>query len=190
MMKTGIRRNALALLLLLISSVALIGSVPGSTAAGTLQMNRMLQMAGIIQQQNFNPPVLLDQPLFKVNVPLNVSNMPGPWKHAKLMGAAQVYFLDATGDIIGVALSEGSNADGELFEVPLNNGSYSGTVVVPIRVVQGKISGKTCGISVVWAVLGDQMMFIGLTKGGTAPNSGDCGQMNTSSIEPGTIMSY
>ena len=134
MKKTGIRRNALALLLLLISSVALIGSVPGSTAAGTLQMNKMLQMAGIIQQQGFSPPVLLDQPLFKVNVPLSVSNLPGPWEHAKLVGAAQLYFLDATGEIIGVALSEGSNPGGEFFEIPLNNGSYNGTVVVPIRV--------------------------------------------------------
>ena len=149
----------------------------------------MLQMAGVVQQTNFGPSVLLDQPLFKVNVPLSVSNLPGPWKHAKLVGAAHVYFLDAAGEAIGVGLPEGSSPGGELFEVHLNNGSYDGTVVVPIRVVEGRISGKTCGLTVVYAKLADQIMFIGISKGGTAPNSGVCGQMNAS-LEPGTILPY
>ncbi|MCB2168064.1 MAG: hypothetical protein KQI78_10400 [Deltaproteobacteria bacterium] len=73
-------------------------------------------------------------------------------------------------------------------DVALDNGGYNGTVVVPIRMSMGTITGKTCCTTMVLAKLGDQVMFIGSSTGGTAPNSGNCGGTIGSGLSPGTIL--
>jgi hypothetical protein len=72
--------------------------------------------------------------------------------------------------------------------ITLANGDYSGTVALPIQETEGALSGKTCSVAMVVAELGNQSMFIGASKGGTAPNSGDCADMGAPPIQPGTIL--
>jgi hypothetical protein len=183
MNKADIHRKPALRILILIASVVLFGFFSNTANAG------MLQKAGVTLKKNFGPQIMLDQTLMNVNIPLNISNMPGPWKNAKLEAVAIVYFLNATGETTGYGLGEG----GENFtplEVTLDNGGYNGTVAFPIRVSMGAITGKTCCVTIVMAELGNQRMFVGASTGGTAPNSGQCGNIDWSGITPGTIMPY
>jgi hypothetical protein len=135
MKKTGIHHKNLSRLLLLVLCVALICIVPASAAAD------MLQMSGITPQKKFGPQIMLDQTLFNVNIPLAISNMPGPWKNAKLQVVAMVHFLDGAGETIGYGLGEGGESFTPL-DVTLDNGGYNGTVAFPIRVSMGTIKPR------------------------------------------------
>ncbi len=170
-------------ILVLVLSAALLGLFTGPAAAG------MLQKTGVTLKKDFGPQIMLDQTLFNVNIPLAISNMPGPWKSAKLKALAIVYFLDGTGETIGYGLGEGGE---ELIplDVVLDNGGYNGTVVFPIRVSMGTITAKTCCVTIVVAEQSTQRMIIGVSQGGTAPNSGDCGGMDFSHLTPGMILPY
>ena len=95
--------------------------------------------------------------------------------------------LDGPGEMIGYGVSEGGE-EGTPLNITLDNGSYNGTVALPIRAAAGALSGKTCSVAMVFAKQGGQLMFIGASKGGTAPNSGQCGKVDFSGIKPGTIM--
>lgn len=184
MKEPGLRRSDLVLLVSLVLIVALIGSAPSPATAG------VLQQAGITLKKNFGPQIMLDQTLFNVNLPLSISNMPGPWKNAKLKAIVLVTFMNAAGETIGYASGKGGLEDWTPLDVTLNNGGYSGTVVLPIQASVGTISGKTCCLTVVVAEQGNQHMIIGASKGGTAPNSGECADMGFSGMTPGTILPY
>ncbi len=147
----------------------------------------MSQNLNLTMQQNFGSMVSINQTLFNVRLPVNISNMPGAWKNATLKGFAAVSFLDGSGELIGYGFGPDGESLSSLNAV-LNNGNYNGTVVFPIRKVAGGISGKTCSTAIVAAQLGNQIMIIGTSRGGTAPNSNGC--MNISNLEPGTILSY
>ena len=170
-------------MLALVLSVALLGLFPGLTAAG------MSQKYGLTLKKNFGPQIMLDQTLFNVNIPLAISNLPGPWKNAKLHTMVAVIFMDAAGEMVGYGLAEGGQEFIPL-DIALDNGGYNGTVVVPIRMSMGAITGKTCCVTIVLAKLGDQIMFIGSSTGGTAPSSGNCGDIVWSGITPGTILAF
>ena len=75
-------------------------------------------------------------------------------------------------------------------DVVLGNGGYNGTAVFPIRASMGTMSDKTCCVTIVVAEQRNQYMVIGVSKGGTAPNSGDCGGMDFSHLTPGMILPY
>jgi hypothetical protein len=169
-------------ILVIVLGIALIALPAGTASAGML-----LQKSGLVLKKDFGPQIMLDQTLFNVNIPLNISNMPGPWKSAKFSAVALVYFLDGAGDMIGYGMSEGGE-EGMPLNITLDNGSYNGTVALPIRETAGTLSGKTCSVTMVFAKQGGQLMFIGASKGGTAPNSGQCGKVDFSGIKPGTIM--
>lgn len=175
-------QNPLQILILFIG-VVFFALFPSMANAG------MLQKAGVTLKKNFGPQIMLDQTLLDVNIPLNISNMPGPWKNAKLKAMAIVYFMNAAGETTGYGLGEGGENWTPL-DVALDNGSYNGTVVFPIRVSIGAITGKTCCVTMVMAELGNQHMFVGASTGGTAPNSGQCANIDWSAITPGTIMPY
>jgi len=184
MTTSDIHRKISSRILVIVLGVALLGLLSSPTAAG------MLQKSGIIMKKNLGPQIMLDQTLFNVNIPLNISNMPGPWKNAKLKAVAMVYFLDGAGETIGYGLGEGGESSTPI-DVALDNGGYNGTVVFPIRVTMGAMTGKTCCVTMVVAELGNQHMFIGSSKGGTAPNSGECGQnIGFAGITPGTILPF
>jgi hypothetical protein len=182
MVKMQTRFKLLPHILVIVLGIALI-ALPADTASAGM----LLQKSGLVLKKDFGPQIMLDQTLFNVNIPLNISNMPGPWKNAKLKAVAFVYFLDGPGEMIGYALSEGGE-EGTPLNVTLDNGSYNGTVALPIRAAAGALSGKTCSVAMVIAELGNQHMFIGASKGGTAPNSGDCANMGSPPIQPGTIL--
>lgn len=183
MKKTLIHRENLLRILVLVVGVVLFGFLPNPAAAG------MLQKAGVTLKKDFGQQIMLDQTLFNVNIPLNISNMPGPWKNAKLEAFAIVYFLDGTGKAIGAGLTEGGESLMPL-DVVLNNGGYNGTAVLPIRTTMGTMTGKTCCVTMVVAEASNQHMIIGVSKGGTAPNSTDCGGMDFSHLTPGMILPY
>ena len=92
--------------------------------------------------------------------------------------------LDGPGEMIGYGVSE----EGTPLNITLDNGSYNGTVALPIRAAAGALSGKTCSVAMVIAELGNQHMFIGASKGGTAPNSGNCANIGSPPIQLGTIL--
>jgi hypothetical protein len=81
--------------------LALLGPFPGPTAAG------MLQKTGVTLKKDFGPQIMLNQNLFNVNIPLAISNMPGPWKNTKINALAIVHFIDGAGKTIGYGLGEG-----------------------------------------------------------------------------------
>jgi hypothetical protein len=170
-------------LLVLILGLTLLGPFPVPAAAG------MLQKTGVTLKKDFGPQIMLNQTLFNVNIPLAISNMPGPWKNAKIKALAIVYFLDGAGKTIGYGLGEGVE---ELIplDVVLDNGGYNGTAVFPIRASMGTMSDKTCCVTIVVAEQSSQHMVIGVSKGGTAPNSGDCGGVDFSHLTPGMILPY
>ena len=182
MMKPQTRFTILPHILVLVLGIALTALPAGTASAGML-----FQKSGLVLKKDFGPQIMLDQTLFNVNIPLNIANMPGPWKNAKFSAVALVYFLDGAGDMIGYGISEGGE-EGMPLNITLDNGSYNGTVALPVRETAGTLSGKTCAVTMVFAKQGGQLMFIGASKGGTAPNSGQCGNMNFSGIKPGTIM--
>lgn len=184
MKKTDIHRENPLRILILFISVVLLGFFPNPADAG------MLQKTGFTLKKDFGPQVMLDQTLFNVNIPLNVSNLPGPWKNAKFKAMVAVIFMDAAGKMVGYGLGEGGQEEFISLDVVLDNGSYNGTVVVPIRVSIGAITGKTCCVSIVIAESGDQHMFIGASRGGTAPNSGQCDNIGWSGMTPGTILPF
>jgi hypothetical protein len=181
MKKTDIHpQNPLRILVLFIG-VVFFGFFPSPADAD------MLQKTGFALKKNIGPQIMLDQSLFNVNIPLNVSNMPGPWKTAKLKAMVVVVFMDAAGETVGYGLGKGGQEFMPL-DVVLDNGGYNGTVVFPIEVTMGAMTGKTCCVTMVLAELGKQLMFIGASTGGTAPNSGNCGNWSLSGISPGTIL--
>jgi hypothetical protein len=92
--------------------------------------------------------------------------------------------LDGPGEMIGYGVSE----EGTPLNITLDNGSYNGTVALPIRAAAGALSGKTCSVAMVIAELGNQHMVIGASKGGTAPNSGNCANIGSPPIQLGTIL--
>ena len=61
----------------------------------------MLQKTGVTLKKDFGPQIMLNQNLFNVNIPLAISNMPGPWKNAKIKARAIVYVLDGAGKTSG-----------------------------------------------------------------------------------------
>ncbi len=139
-------------------------------------------------ERKFGPAVALNQTLFNVKVPVNITNMPGAWKNATLYGFAMVYFLDNSNDPIGGGYPAAMNDElGMKLSSGLSNGGYNGTVVFPINKTVGTLSGKTCGYSMILAKLGSQVMVIGTTSGGTAPHSGPCSKLEP--LTPGTIIS-
>ncbi len=165
-----------------VAGIFLLGLVPGTSCA------EMIFKKALKFQQKFAPPIMLDQTLMNVNVPLDIANMPGPWENAKFKAAAVVYFLDAASEPVGYGASSGGLEEGAPIDVALANGSYSGTVVFPIKAAAGTITGKTCCFVILMAELGNQRMFIGTSMGGTAPNSCD-GFINLD-IPPGTIINF
>jgi hypothetical protein len=165
------------------------GEPPAPAGADMTAQLSLSQKFGLHAKKDLGPPVTMNQTLFNVKLPLNISKMPGPWKNAKFVGIAMVYFLDGAGETVGYAVSKNGEA-GMPLNISLNSGSYNGTIVLPIQEVAGTLTGKTCGAAIVMAKLGSQVMFIGASKGGTAPNSGSCGSMNLSGIPPGSIMSH
>ena len=183
MTTSDIHRKISLRILVIVLGVALLGLLSRPAAAG------MLQKSGITLKKNLGPQIMLDQTLFNVNIPLNISNMPGPWKNAKLEAFAIVYFLDGTGKAIGAGLTEGGESLMPL-NVVLDNGGYNGTAVLPIRTTMGTMTGKTCCVTMVVAETSNQYMIIGVSKGGTAPNSADCGGMDFSHLTPGMILPY
>jgi len=187
MRKTHVRFTVLRQTLLLVLGIALVAFPAGPAAAGPAGVGTLLQKSGVTLKKDFGAQVMLDQTLFNVNIPLNISNMPGPWKNAKLKAVAFVYFLDGPGEMIGYGISEGGEEYTPL-NITLDNGNYNGTVALPIRKTAGALSGKTCSVAMVIAELGNQTMFIGASKGGTAPNSGHCAKMASPPIQPGTIL--
>jgi len=187
MRKTHVRFTVLRQTLLLVLGIALVAFPAGTAAAGPAGVGTLLQKSGVMLEKNFGAQVMLDQTLFNVNIPLNISNMPGPWKNAKLTAVAVVYFLDAAGETIGYGMSKGGK-EGLPLNITLANGGYNGTIALPIQETEGALSGKTCSVAMVIAELGNQSMFIGASKGGTAPNSGDCAKMASPPIQPGTIL--
>lgn len=190
MKKTRVRFTVPTQALLLVLGIALVAfpaSMVAAGPAGAAGVSMLLQKSGVTLKKDFGAQVMLDQTLFNVNIPLNISNMPGPWKNAKLTAVAMVYFLDGTGETIGYGMSKGGEG-GMPLNITLANGGYNGTVALPIQETQGALSGKTCSVAMVIAELGNQCMFIGASKGGTAPNSGDCAKMASPPIQPGTIL--
>lgn len=165
-----------------VAGIFLLGLVPGTSCA------EMVFKKALKFQQKFGPQITLDQTLMRVNIPLDIDNMPGPWKNAKLKVAAFVYFLDAANEPVGYGASSGGIEEWAPIDVALANGSYSGTVVFPIKAAAGTITGKTCCVVILVAELGNQRMFIGTSMGGTAPNSCD-GFINLD-IPPGTILDF
>jgi hypothetical protein len=180
-MKKTIHHQKPSRMLVLVLCAALFGLLPGPAAAG------MLQQTGVTLKNDFGPQIMLNQSLFNVNIPLAISNMPGPWKNAQLKALVIVYFLDGAGKTIGYGLGEGVEELSPL-DIVLDNGGYNGTVAFPIRASMGTMSGKTCCVTVVIAEQSTQRMIIGVSKGGTAPNSGDCGGMDFSHLTPGMIL--
>jgi hypothetical protein len=163
-------------------------NLPAPAGADMAAKLGLSQKFGLQAKKNLGPAVTMNQTLFNVKLPLKISKMPGPWKNASFVGVAMVYFMDGPGEAIGYATTK--NGDGEMpLNISLNDGSYDGTVVLPIQNVAGTISGKTCSVAYVMAKTGNQLMFIGASKGGTAPNSGVCAKMNALPIAPGTILS-
>ena len=162
----------------LVTGIFLLGLVPGTSCA------EMVFKKALKFQQKFGTQIMLDQSLMNVNVPLDIANMPGPWKNAKFKAVAVVYFLDAASEPVGYGAS-GSLEEGTPIDVTLANGSYSGTVVFPIKAAAGTITGKTCCVVMLVAELGNQRMFIGTSRGGTAPNSYD--SILNIDIPPGTV---
>ncbi len=171
----------------LVLGVVLLAEPPAPAGAGTTPKLSLARKFNLQVKKNLGPLVTMDQTLFKVNLPLTISKMPGPWKNAKFVGLATVYFLDGPGEAVGYAVSK-SGEQGMPLNITLNNGSYSGTVSLPIQQAAGTLTAKTCSAAVVMAKLGSQIMYIGSSKGGTAPNSGVCGEMKLSDIPPGTII--
>lgn len=180
-MKKTIHHQKPSRMLVLVLCAALFGLLPGPTVAG------MLQKAGFTLKKDLGPQLMLDQTLFNVNIPLAISNMPGPWKNAQIKALAIVYFLDGAGETVGYGMGEGRE---ELIplDIVLDNGGYNGTVAFPIRASMGMITAKTCCVTIVIAEQSTQRMIIGVSKGGTAPNSGDCGGMDFSHFTPGMIL--
>ncbi|MBN1142114.1 MAG: hypothetical protein JXB25_10045 [Deltaproteobacteria bacterium] len=170
---------------LLLTAVLALGLALSGYFSGPAEADTIHKL-GLTLKKNLGSMVTLDQTLFNVKVPLNISKMPGPWKNAKLKGIAMVYFLDGSGEAIGAGLSE-NGEDWVPLDVVLNNGNYNGTVVFPIQQSVGTISGKNCSVAMIIAQMGNQTMFIGASTGGTAPNSGPCGNM-CPSLAPGTIL--
>jgi hypothetical protein len=74
----------------------------------------MLQKYGLTLKKNLGPQFMLDQTLFNVNIPLAISNLPGPWKNAQLNVVAVVYFLDGAGETIGYGLGKGERVSRRL----------------------------------------------------------------------------
>jgi hypothetical protein len=171
-------------MLVFVMGLALLGILPSPAAADFFQMN---QMTGLTLEKKFGPHIMLNQTLFNVKIPLAISNMPGPWKYATLKAFVIVYFLNGAGEATGMAFGE----KGEEFlplGVTLDNGSYNGTVVFPIRTSAGAITGKNCCLTLVVAEMGNQLMVIGASKGGTAPNAGACAGAIFDQYEPGSIL--
>jgi len=175
--------------MMLVVGIVLLGGLPAPAGADMAAKLSLSRKFGLQVKKNLGPAVTMDQTLFNVKLPLNISKMPGPWKNAEFVGMATVYFLDGPGDTVGYAISR-DGEEGMPLNISLNGGSYNGTVILPIQNVAGTLTGKTCSAAVVVAKLGDQVMFIGSSKGGTAPNSGACSKMSPSGIQPGTILPY
>jgi hypothetical protein len=180
-------KRKLLLISVLFLCIVLFGELPAPLGADMIANLSLSKKFGMQVKKNLGPAVTMDQTLFNVKLPLKISKMPGPWKNAKLMGMATVYFLDGAGETVGYAISK-DGEEGTPLNISLDNGSYNGTVVLPIQSVAGALTGKTCSAAFVVANLGDQTMFIGFSKGGTAPNSGVCAKMNAPGIPPGTII--
>jgi hypothetical protein len=175
--------------MMLVLGIVFFGELSAPAGADMTAQLSLSQKFGLQAQKNLGPTVTMNQTLFNVKLPLHISKMPGSWKNAKFVGIAMVYFLDGSGETVGYATSKYGDS-GMPLNINLNGGSYNGTVVLPIQEVAGTLTGKTCGAAMVMAKLGNQVMFIGSSKGGTAPNSGVCGKMNLSGIPPGTIISH
>ena len=188
MKKLDACRRRLLPLMALVLGMVFPGELPAPAGADMTAKLSLSQKFGLQAKGNLGPAVAMNQTLFNLRLPLNISKMPGPWKNAKFLGIAMVYFLDGPGETVGYATSRYGD-DGMPLNISLSSGSYNGTVVLPIEEVAGTLTGKTCGAVLVVAKLGSQVMFIGASKGGTAPNSGACGNMNLSGITPGTILS-
>ncbi|MEJ2156541.1 MAG: hypothetical protein P8X96_14470 [Desulfobacteraceae bacterium] len=180
------KRKLLSISVLLLG-IFLLGELPAPLGADMIANLSLSQKFGMQVKKNLGPAVTMNQTLFNVKLPLKISKMPGPWKNAKFVGMATVYFLDGAGETVGYAMTK-DGEEGMPLNISLDSGSYNGTVVLPIQTVTGALTGKTCSAAVVMAKLGDQIMFIGFSKGGTAPNSGVCAKMNASGLTPGTII--
>lgn len=172
-----------------IATAMILGVVLGLLAlpagAGPIYQISTANKIGQLERK-FGPAVTLNQTLFNVKVPVNISNMPGAWKNATLYGFTMVYFLNNSGDSIGGGYpAVMDDMYGMKLSGGLSNGGYNGTVVFPINRTAGVLSGKTCGYTVISAKLGSQAMIIGATSGGTAPHSGPCSKLGLPT--PGTI---
>jgi len=183
MKQTDRRRNYPLRIFVLFLGFVLMGPCPGLLAAD------FMKKTGFALKKNFGPQIQLNKALFNVHIPLSISDMPGPWKHAKLQAVVYVMFMDGVGETVGYGLGENGEEVTPL-EISLNNGGYNGTVSIPITKSMGTITGKTCSVALIMAQLNDQRMFIGGATGGTAPNSGGCAHINMSAITPGTIVPY
>ncbi len=177
------RYKSLITVTLIISAVTLVSFSTLTSAAPTYQFSLSSKIGQL--KQKFGPAYSLNQTLFNVKLPLNISNMPGAWKKAQLIGTTVVYFLNGPGDAVGYSTSTDGGA-GMPLNIGLSSGSYNGTVVFPINKSAGAITGKTCGYAIVMAKLGSQLMFIGGSSGGTAPQSGPCSNINMPA--PGSIV--
>ncbi len=177
------RHKSLATVALIVSAVTLGFLSTPTSAAPTHQFSLSSKIGQL--KQKFGPAYSLNQTLFNVKLPLNISNMPGAWKKSILIGTTVVYFLNGPGDVVGYSTST-DGGEGMQLNIGLSNGGYNGTIVFPINKTAGAITGKTCGYAMVLARLGSQYMFIGGSSGGTAPQSGPCSNINLPT--PGTII--
>ena len=163
---------------LVVAIVLLSGPVAGAAD--------IMKPKGLKFEKKFGPIQFQPEPLFNVKLPLTIADLPGQWKNANLKASVMVFFMDNTGKHIGYGLPE---AGEDFTALPaLENGGYTGTVNIPIPNAAGTITGKTCCVAVVFAELNQQFMYIGTSKGGTAPQSGACNDVGDYPLEPGSVI--
>jgi hypothetical protein len=175
MQRTAFYRKNPLLVTVVVLELLLLGLCPVLWAANSIS----LDTTRFKMKKNFGPQIPLNQPLMTVSVPLNISKLPGPWKQSSGIVQVIVLFLDETGVTVGAGVG--------LSVVPIQNGSYSGTMAYPIKDAMGGITARTCVLAMAMAQLGEQTMFLGVSKGGTSPNASAC-DVSELQLTPGTIM--
>ncbi len=99
-------------------------------------------------------------PIITVNVPIQIMNLPEPWRDADLVVMAEAVFHSKEFDWNGKA--KGITFGRVIKSQPFKNGSSQGMVHVPLYELQGVITGQYLTLSMVLAKLGDQCKVLGV----------------------------
>ena len=99
-------------------------------------------------------------PIITVSVPIQIMDLPEPWRDADLVVMAEAVFYSKGVDWNGPA--EGVTFGRVIKSQPLKNGSSQGMVLVPLYELQGVITGQYITLSMVLAKRGDQCKVLGV----------------------------